>query len=80
MRVPPTSWLLEYPAELLLTVELHPHASIQLDFICSWLGRFSVKPEKKQRKEMIKDKIVTNRRISGGMLRLKKGRPIVIPQ
>ena len=69
MRLPPTSWLQEYPAVLLLTVELHLHATIQLDFVCSWLGRFSVKPEKTQRKEMIQDKIIINRRISGGMLR-----------
>ena len=69
MREPPISWLLESPAVLLLTAELHLHATIQLDSICSLLGRFSAKPERKQRKEMIKDKIIINRGISGGMLR-----------
>ena len=69
MRVPPTSWLLEYPAALPLTVALHPHATILLDFVYNLPDRFFVKPEKKQRKEMIKDKIIINRRISGGMLR-----------
>ena len=69
VRVPPTSWLLEDPAVLLLTVALDPHATILLDFVCSWPDRFSVKTGKKQRKEMIKDKIVINRRISDGMMK-----------
>ena len=69
MEVPLTSWLLESTAVLLLNAELHLHVTIQLDSGCSLQGRFSAKPKRKQRKAMIKDKIIINRRISGGMLR-----------
>ena len=69
MRLPPTSWLLGYPAVLPLTVALHLHATSLLDCIYNLPDGLSVKPEKKQRKEIIEDKIVINRRISGGMLR-----------
>ena len=52
VRLPPTSWLLGYLVALLLTVALHPHATILPDFVYNLPDIFSVKPEKKQRKEM----------------------------
>ena len=69
MKVPLTSWLLESSAVLLLTAELCLYITIQLDSGGSLQGGFSAKPKRKQRKAMIKDKIIINRRISGGMLR-----------
>ena len=54
VRLPPTSWLLGYLVVLLPTVALHLHVTILPDFVYNLPDIFSVKPEKKQRKEMKK--------------------------
>ena len=47
LQLPPTSWLLGYPAVLPLTVASHPHATSLLDCVYNLLARSSIKPEKK---------------------------------